>query len=240
MNNELLRRIVRKISYFFSYSAVLQGKENMYFNTLAKILPEDSTFYPFGGGANSSLLYFISRFSKEFSGVRILELGMGQTTQILNLFADSQELHIAYDDNKYWVEEVRKKLEHPEKVDLRYAQLELIEYEELTANIYSNLDTDMANIDFDIIIVDGPKGTKKNSRAGVLPTLIDKCIKQENIVIIFDDTHRNPELTTFYKLINKLKSKQVWSDQFRIKFLHASKSQACLIKGNKYINSYYY
>ena len=40
--------------------------------------------------------------------------------------------------------------------------------------------------------------------------------------------------------VKKLKSKNIWSDNFKVKHLHASKSQSCLIKGSKYLSAYFY
>ena len=92
----------------------------------------------------------------------------------------------------------------------------------------------------DLVIVDGPKGSKKLSRSGIIPLLIEKFTSQDNLVVIFDDTHRKPEFESFELLIKMLKQKKQWDSNYKIKFINASKSQACIIKGKKYLSSYYY
>ena len=62
---EKLRRKIKNLSLFFNYSNNLQAKELIYFQSLINILPKKVDLYPFGGSANSSLLYFLGRFCKK-------------------------------------------------------------------------------------------------------------------------------------------------------------------------------
>ena len=236
---EKLRRKIKNLSLFFNYSNNLQAKELIYFQSLINILPKKVDLYPFGGSANSSLLYFLGRFCKEHKDLSILELGMGQTTILLDVFSDDQNAHVAYDDNEFWVNNIKSKINNT-KSNLKYRPLEDFNFDKVKTKFYKDLNDEEKDTNFDLIIVDGPKGTKKFSRSGVIPFIVDKIAKQDDLVVIFDDTHRKPELSTFELLIKIIKSKGLWNDQCNIKFINASKSQACLIKGSKFHSSYYY
>ncbi|MDC0570152.1 hypothetical protein OAO60_00865 [bacterium] len=237
---EKLRRYIKKLSLFFNYSSNLQVKELIYFQSLLNMLPKKVDLHPFGGSANSSLLYFLGRFCKEHTDLSILELGMGQTTLLLNSFSLNQKNHIAYDDNEFWVQNIKSKLMYSQTSVLNFKDLERVVINKHNIKYYQDLNDEMKDQHLDLVIVDGPKGSKKLSRSGIIPLLIEKFTSQDNLVVIFDDTHRKPEFESFELLIKMLKQKKQWDSNYKIKFINASKSQACIIKGKKYLSSYYY
>ena len=73
-----------------------------------------------------------------------------------------------------------------------------------------------------------------------MPFLVKRFSDQDDMLVIFDDTHRKPELETFHLLIKMLKNENHWNDQYKIKYINAMKSQACLIKGKKFLSANYY
>ncbi len=237
---EKLRRYITKLSLFFNYSSNLQAKELLYFQSLLNMLPKKIDLYPFGGSANSGLLYFLGRFCKEHTDLSILELGMGQTTLLLNLFSINQKNHIAYDDNEFWVQNIKSKLMYSEKSELNFKDLEQVVINNHNTNFYQDLNDEMSDQHIDLVIVDGPKGSKKLSRSGIIPLLVEKFTLQDNLVVIFDDTHRRPEFESFELLVKILKQEKQWDSNYKIKFINSSKSQACVMKGQKYLSSYYY
>ena len=123
MIKENLRRLLKNISKIFNYSSNLETKELLYFQAFLNLLPEKHDFYPFGGSANSSLLYFLGRFLKEFQQLNIIELGMGQTTMLLNIFAKNQANHFSIDDNEFWIDSIKSKLINPDKSQLIFRNL---------------------------------------------------------------------------------------------------------------------
>jgi hypothetical protein len=237
---EKVRRVIKKMSLPFTYSNNLQIKELLYFQALINLLPVKMDIHPFGGSANAGLLYFLGRFSKEFTDLNILELGMGQTTLLLNSFSLNQKNHIAYDDNEFWVQNIKTKLMYNETSKLNFKNLEQVVVNKNNTNFYKDLNDEMKDQYIDLVIVDGPKGSKKLSRSGIIPLLVKKFTSQDNLVVIFDDTHRRPEFESFELLVKMLKQENQWDSNYKIKYINASKSQACIIKGQKYLSSYYY
>lgn len=240
MIKENLRRMLKNVSKIFNYSSNLETKELLYFQAFLNTLPEKSDFFPFGGSANSSLLYFLGRFLKEFQNLNIVELGMGQTTMLINIFSENQANHFSIDDNEFWIDSVNTKLIYPHKSQLIYRNLIEVEVSKNKTLFYKDIEPIFENKVIDLVIVDGPKGTKRFSRCGILPFLVDRFSNQEDMVVIFDDTHRKAELETFHLLIKMLKNDNVWDKDFKIKYINAMKSQACLIKGNKFLSANYY
>tara|TARA_B100000212_G_C27292753_1_gene498011 strand:- start:152 stop:874 length:723 start_codon:yes stop_codon:yes gene_type:complete len=240
MIKENLRRLLKNASKIFNYSSNLETKELLYFQAFLNLLPEKHDFYPFGGSANSSLLYFLGRFLKEFRGLNIVELGMGQTTMLLNMFVDNQANHFSIDDNEFWIDSVKSKLINPDQSQLIFRNLTEVEVSKNKTLFYQDFESIFENKIVDLVIVDGPKGTKKFSRCGILPFLVKRFSDQDDMLVIFDDTHRKPELETFHLLIKMLKNENHWNDQYKIKYINAMKSQACLIKGKKFLSANYY
>jgi len=240
MIKEDFRRLLKNVSKFFNYSSSLETKELLYFQAFLNLLPEKHDFYPFGGSANSSLLYFLGRFLKEFRELNIVELGMGQTTILLNIFAENQDNHFSIDDNEFWIDSVNSKLINPEKSQLIFRNLIEVEVSSNKTFFYKDFESIFENKVVDLVIVDGPKGTKKFSRCGILPFLVKRFSDQDNMVVIFDDTHRKAELETFQLLVKMLKNDNVWDENYKIKYINAMKSQACLIKGKKFLSANYY
>ena len=240
MIKENLRRLLKNASKIFNYSSNLETKEILYFQAFLNLLPEKHDFYPFGGSANSSLLYFLGRFLKEFRGLNIVELGMGQTTMLLNIFVDNQANHFSIDDNEFWIDSVKSKLINPDQSQLIFRNLTEVEVSKNKTLFYQDFESIFENKIVDLVIVDGPKGTKKFSRCGILPFLVKRFSDQDDMLVIFDDTHRKPELETFHLLIKMLKNENHWNDQYKIKYINAMKSQACLIKGKKFLSANYY
>ena len=65
--------------------------------------------------------------------------------------------------------------------------------------------------------------------------MVKRFSDQDDMVVIFDDTHRKAELETFHLLIKMLKNDDIWDENYKIKYINAMKSQACLIKGKNFL-----
>ena len=165
---------------------------------------------------------------------------MGQTTMLLNIFVDNQANHFSIDDNEFWIDSVKSKLINPDQSQLIFRNLTEVEVSKNKTLFYQDFESIFENKIVDLVIVDGPKGTKKFSRCGILPFLVKRFSDQDDMLVIFDDTHRKPELETFHLLIKMLKNENHWNDQYKIKYINAMKSQACLIKGKKFLSANYY
>ncbi|MHA1171164.1 MAG: hypothetical protein ACTSQ3_03685, partial [Candidatus Heimdallarchaeota archaeon] len=81
---------------------------------------------------------------------------------------------------------------------------------------------------YDLILVDGPFGKRRNSRIGIA-NFIPKIIDVKNFIIIFDDAARIGEQDTI-KAIKKILRKN--SISYLEYHVYGSKKQTCLISPN--------
>ncbi len=74
--------------------------------------------------------------------------------------------------------------------------------------VYDNLIASLEDKKFDLVIVDGPWGSKRYSRYQIID-IVDNNMLSENFVIIFDDTDRPGEYDTLNDLKALLKAKNI-------------------------------
>jgi hypothetical protein len=154
----------------------------MFNEAFRKRTGEAPAFYPTAGAANYSLLYTIMRCVTELPVTRVLELGMGQSTVLLDaLGADT----VSVDHEEPWVQRMGEKVKH----QCVYAPLVERQVHGFAVPAY-----DFAPSKFDLVLVDGPQGTPRRSRWCSLDVL-DKCLGDE-FIVIFDDAARRGEQDT--------------------------------------------
>ena len=143
---------------------------------------EAPAFYPTAGAANYSLLYTLMRCLTELPVAKTLELGMGQSTILLDaLSADA----VSVDHEKPWVERMAGRVKHP------CVHAPLVERQ---VHGYAVPCYDFVASQFDMILVDGPQGARRRSRWCSLD-ILDKCLGDE-FIVIFDDAARKGEQDT--------------------------------------------
>lgn len=145
-------------------------------------------FFPTAGAANYSLLYTLFRCLTELPVGRTLELGMGQSTLMLNALGVDA---VSVDHEKPWVERMTARVKH----DCVHAPLVAREVHGHDTQCY-----DFPPSHFDMVLVDGPQGTPRRSRWGALD-LLDQCLGDQ-FIVIFDDAARKGEQDTVRAFLN--------------------------------------
>jgi hypothetical protein len=166
--------------------------------------------YPVGGAANYSLLYLVFRSLSELPVSSVLDIGAGQTSMLLSAMADAfPHKALTLESNDQWVKIVGPKIRH----ELLVSELGVDgEYREQPAEKY------------DMVIVDGPAGTMRNSRKSSLATL-QKCLAEE-FLVIFDDAERRGEQDTILDFCQG-------HPEARTKYVMSTKAQ-CLVFTKKF------
>ena len=214
------------------------AKEAIYWQLLLQLKPNELVLWPLRGAANTSFLYLLGRMLHEHRNLTLVEFGVGQSTILINYMIKGGK-HYAVDDSEFWVNNVKGKLHCQKKTSLliaplREAKIKFIEENKLTYNVDEDF---IQSINPDVVIIDGPKGSGRFSRSGILPLLYDWFVMKENCVAIFDDTHRRAERETVLLLIGELKKAGI---EVLSREHHARKSQYVVIKGNKFSSIHYY
>lgn len=181
------------VSRLFSKAALLQSREVVYQNLLQAALARHGipdVFYPVGGAANYSLLYLLLRMIEELPVRTVLELGCGQTTLLLDRLDRDRRLEmVSLEHDREWCERIGSQVKH----EVRHAPLVDKTIRGRRAEAYDS-DVATSGRTFDLVLVDGPKGTRSYSRWGCLEVL-ERCLG-EDFIVIFDDAERRGELDT--------------------------------------------
>ena len=144
-------------------------------------------FYPLGGAAGYSLLYFLARLLTENHVESIVELGSGQSTILIDRLRADSARHVAYEDDPAWHAVTAARLS---RCDFRLRPLQERTIEGISCRTYA----DVEPVDFDLMLIDGPRGTPQFSRFGCVEMIQSRG--RGDFVIVFDDCDRPGERQT--------------------------------------------
>lgn len=167
--------------------------------------------YPAGGAAGALLLYILIRALRELPIERVLELGAGQTTQLLDAWARASGGNVfTFEHDQYWADRIAATV-NPTKTHVHHLPLVDIPAPGGFVKWYANPPANAFPKDgFDLVIVDGPVGTSRLSRYGIIehiPTWLNK-----EWAVIWDDLDRPADLESFAHLIQRLRADKVVHD----------------------------
>lgn len=160
--------------------------------------------YPVGGAAGPLLMYLLIRFLTEFPLQRILELGAGQSTRVLDAWSKaSGGSLVSFEHDASWAESVRAMLTSPRAKLLCLPLVESMSpYGPL--NWYASPPNgELPENGFDLVIVDGPVGAHSLSRAGIVERIPDWM--RPDWLLLWDDLDRPSDLQSFALLIQRLR-----------------------------------
>lgn len=221
------RIIVNLISYYHDNYGDHGYNEPIYQNLFAKQLRNcniEDSFNPIGGAASYSLLYHVVLSLAYFKTAEVLELGAGQSTLLISAckgkIFDGPILTIEQDKN--WAEIVSRRVQHPVK------HIPIVSAKVGLANtiVYDELKLHLGRRKFNIIIVDGPTGSRKFSRYSILDCI--ENLSDDRFIILFDDTHRAGEKQTLRLLLAILKKRL---GNIAIYTVRSSKHQTIIMHG---------
>jgi predicted O-methyltransferase YrrM len=196
-----LNPVFERGSRWLAPSAWLQGREIIYQNIVHRDLDRlgiTAPFYPIRSAASYSYLYLLLRLVQDHRSLRVLELGAGQSTLLLNAFIDGQvERVTTLEHDADWAarigDQVRTTMHHAPLSERRFAGHRFAGYDPTVVG---------AEKDFNVLLVDGPRGSPQRSRWTALEFL-DQCLDEE-FVIIFDDAERRGEIQTIAQALKLL------------------------------------
>jgi predicted O-methyltransferase YrrM len=182
----------------------LHAKELVYQQLFAWLCERNGVekrFHPVRSAANHSLLWLVGRIVEENEPKRILELGAGQTTRLLGALARARGLQlVTLEHDAAWAAEVRRDAAHDVRlvplVPSRLAGAEVKGYDPASLG---------ADERFDLVVVDGPHGTRRMSRGGCLD-LLERHLA-DDFVVVFDDAERAGERETIDRARSLLRAR---------------------------------
>ena len=144
---------------------------------------------PGGGTASFSQLYVLLILLRDGGFHRVLELGVGKSTELLQQWAGSHDAETSHvDDNAGWLEATVKDRPGSTRIHAPLAKRAVLGHD---IEWYG---TERPPGKFDLVLVDGPQawhGEARYNRLGVLNWLPD--ILAEDFVLVVDDASRRGE-----------------------------------------------
>jgi predicted O-methyltransferase YrrM len=188
-----LNPLVERGSRLLAPTAWLQGREIVYQNLVHRELDRlqiSEPFYPLRSAATYSYLYLLLRAAQELGGLRILELGAGQSTVLLDRLAERWPLHCTtLEHDEHWVAQVRRRVSQT----VLHAPLLRRTIRGQAGDVYDP-SVLAPGQRFNVLLVDGPRSSRRRSRWGSLE-FIENWLEPE-FLILFDDAERRGELQT--------------------------------------------
>lgn len=168
-----------------------------------------------GAAANWSLIYLTCRSVLEWPASRVCEIGSGETTVVLNALGKFREFeHVVVETDPHWAALMSERLD----LTLRTTATVEREVRGLITAAYQQPPLGP----FDLVIVDGPGGTKRQSRWSSLEILNDLT---DDYVVIFDDVDRRGEQDLVRRFLRE-------RPQARCRFFVGSKAQCVVFDGH--------
>lgn len=152
-------------------------------------------------------LYAMYRILNEVKPVRILELGLGQSTRMIAQYVAFYQnvSHFVVEHDNEWIDFFQRDFALSENSKIVKLNWNFEKYNEAeSVRVYDGCGEQFKNDKFDFISIDGPFGgdMKQYARIDVLK-LLPSCLA-ENFIIMIDDTERLGETNTVKEMIKKL------------------------------------
>jgi len=195
-SNTAIRRLGPALRVFGVHARKELFFQTLFYHAAAAAGLTLPVLYPVQSAATYSLLYAILRAVTDLPVRSVLDIGAGESTLLLNALAQRDPgLRITtLETDRSWAERVGSKVRHA----IHHVPLErkLINGRETMG--YADLGV-LAGQRFDLVLVDGPPGAKRNSRWAALEVL-SKCLGEE-FLVIFDDAERQGETDTILEFV---------------------------------------
>ncbi|HTI79192.1 MAG TPA: hypothetical protein VL614_01945 [Acetobacteraceae bacterium] len=165
----------------------------------------EDRYYPLSGAANHSLLYLLLRTIREFAPRRVLEVGAGQTTLLLDAVnaTMSQAMDVTtVEHDADWAEHIQSNVSHRVVV----APLAPMTIAGKSIDYYATGFLP-AGARFNLVLIDGPAAHIQGaefSRIGCLSFLPDALA--DDFMLIIDDAEREGEATLVAKLAERFRN----------------------------------
>lgn len=187
-----------------------------------RLLGDEDRFFPTGGAANYSLLYLILRIGVEFRPDSVLDVGAGQSSLLWAMLQRRGLVGevLTLENDPEWGDRIAAQVTHEVLVTPLCPRMigkrEVTTYDWTAARERRR---------FDVILCDGPRGTPRHSRFGVMAMLEDL---PRDFVLILDDAEREGEQDTVSAIHARLQANKV---DYGVGVVRAAKTQVVFAGG---------
>lgn len=185
-------------------------------------LGEPDRFFPTGGAANHSLLYLILRIACEFRPESVLDIGAGQSTLLWAMLRRRGLVGdvLTLEGDPDWARRIGAQVEHRVLVTPLAPRT-------IDGHVVMTYDWAVARAGrrFDVVVCDGPNGSPRHSRRGILSMLRDL---PPDFALVMDDAERNGERDTVTAIHDGLQAAGV---AYAVGVVRAAKTQVVFAGG---------
>ena len=215
------RRLTGKPSVFQPEPALEVIYRDLFLRELA-LLGEEDRFFPTGGAANYSLLYLILRLGSEFRPASVLDIGAGQSTLLWAMLQRRGFVGdlLTLENDPDWAARIGAQVTH----EIMVSPLQPMRVGRRTITTYDWAAVKQGR-SFDVVVCDGPRGTPRDSRSGIL-SMIDGL--PEHFALVLDDTERGGEQDTVALVHDRLQAAKY---DYAVGVVRAAKTQAVFAGG---------
>ena len=217
--NELKRVEQEKINSILQQSNACRRKadENIWAHVFNNTITDSTwlkmqTFSPGRWALGYAALYVLYRILNGVKPKHILELGLGQSTNMITQYAasNSEIEHIVVEHDPDWIRFYKE--EYPISNQTEIVQLDrtFVPYKEAeSVRVFDGFKEHFAGKRFDLILIDAPLGgdMKQYARIDIL-SVLPECLS-DSFVILIDDAERPGEANTIKEICSLLDASEI-------------------------------
>jgi hypothetical protein len=169
----------------------------------------DKSFAPGGWAMDNAALYTLFCILNHVKPKNILEFGLGQSSKMVHQYAAFFEnvKALTVEHNPNWISSFYNGILEDIKANIKQLDMEKVQFNGFKTLTYKNINEIMRGDGYDLIIVDGPFGSKHYSRSQIIDFVKNGMPEQFRIFI--DDTERKGEKDTVKIICETLGDKGV-------------------------------
>jgi hypothetical protein len=170
---------------------------------------EDTSFAPGGWAMDNAALYTLFCILNLWKPKTILEFGLGQSSKMVHQYATFFEnsMALTIEHNEKWLLSFCKGISEKIQLNVKQLGMKKIRFNGFKTLTYKNMNEIMREDGYDLIIVDGPFGSRHYSRSQIIDFV--KNGMPERFCIFVDDTERNGERDTVKMICDTLDDQEI-------------------------------
>lgn len=154
-------------------------------------------------------IYVLTRILNDGKPHKILDLGLGISSTIISHYCskNTEMIHDIVEQDIDWSNFYKNNKEISQFTTIHILECLEKEYKGNIINYYNAFESVVNNKKYDLISIDGPKGSDRFSRRDIVDYIPE--ILAEDFIILMDDTNRIGEKDTIEEIKNKLESNNI-------------------------------
>ena len=156
-------------------------------------------------------LYVMTRILNEKEPKAVLDLGLGISSTLISQYFKGNHvndgIHDVIEQDGEWIEFYTIKNRISSSTSIHKVECVEKEHKKIGYYAYEDISKIVSGKKYDVISVDGPKGSDKYSRRDIIEFIPD--ILNKSFVIIMDDAEREGEISTLKDIKAKLEKNKI-------------------------------